>query len=53
MPQTQQLFDTHKHAINAQKRTYAYVAGVLQHTEASVKRQFAEKKLSIQRLEHV
>ena len=53
MPQTQQLFDTLKHALKAHKRTYADVAGVLQLSEASVKRLFAEKKLSLLRLEQV
>ena len=53
MPQTQQLFETLKHALKAHKRTYADVAGVLQLSEASVKRLFAEKKLSLLRLEQV
>ena len=53
MPQTQQLFDTLKHALKAHKRTYADVAGVLQLSEASVKRLFAEQKLSLLRLEQV
>lgn len=53
MPQTQQLIETLKHALKAQKLTYADVAGVLGLSEASVKRLFAEKNLSLLRLEQV
>ena len=53
MPQTQQLIDTLKHALKAQKKTYADVASVLELSEASVKRLFAEKNLSLLRLEQV
>lgn len=53
MPQTQQLIDTLKHALKAQKKTYADVAGVLALSEASVKRLFADKNLSLLRLEQV
>lgn len=53
MPQTQQLIDTLKYALKAQKRTYADVAGVLELSEASVKRLFADKNLSLLRLEQI
>lgn len=53
MPQTLQLIDTLKHALKAQKKTYADVARVLGLSEASVKRLFAEKSLSLLRLEQV
>ena len=53
MPQTQQLIETLKHALKAQKLTYADVARVLELSEASVKRLFAEKNLSLLRLEQI
>lgn len=53
MPQTQQLLETLKYALKAQKKTYADVAGVLALSEASVKRLFADKNLSLLRLEQV
>jgi DNA-binding Xre family transcriptional regulator len=53
MPQTQQLIETLKYALKAQKKTYADVALVLGLSEASVKRLFADKKLSLLRLEQV
>lgn len=51
MPQTQQLIDTLKHVLKAHKRTYADVARVWELSEASVKRVFAERNLSLTRLE--
>jgi DNA-binding Xre family transcriptional regulator len=53
MPQTQQLIETLKHALKAHKKTYADVADALQLSQASVKRLFAEKNLSLLRLEAV
>jgi len=53
MPQTQQLIETLKHALKAQKKTYADVARVLGLSEASVKRLFGDKNLSLLRLEQV
>ena len=53
MPQTQQLIETLKHALKAQKKTYADVAVALGLSEASVKRLFAEKNLSLLRFERV
>lgn len=53
MPQTQLLIDTLKHALKANKRTYADVARVLDLSEASVKRLFAERSLSLHRLDQV
>jgi len=53
MPQTQQLIETLKFALKAQKKTYAQVAGVLGLSEASVKRLFADKNLSLLRLEQI
>ncbi|WP_078118246.1 helix-turn-helix domain-containing protein [Thiosocius teredinicola] len=53
MPQTQQLIDTLKHALKAQKRTYADVAKVLELSEASVKRLFSDKNISLLRLEQI
>jgi DNA-binding Xre family transcriptional regulator len=51
MPQTQQLIDTLKHTLKAHKKTYADVARVWELSEASVKRVFAERNLSLVRLE--
>ena len=53
MPQTQQLIETLKFALKAQKKTYAEVANVLTLSEASIKRLFANKNLSLLRLEQV
>lgn len=53
MPQTQQLIETLKHALKAQKLTYADVANVLDLSEASVKRLFSERNLSLLRLEQI
>lgn len=53
MPQTQQLIETLKYALKAQKRTYADVAVVLALSEASVKRLFADRNLSLRRLESI
>ena len=53
MPQTHQLIDTLKYALKAHKKTYADVADALELSEASVKRLFAEKNLSLLRLEKV
>jgi len=53
MPQTHQLIDTLKYALRAHKKTYADVAQVLELSEASVKRLFADKNLSLLRLEQV
>ena len=53
MPQTLQLIDTLKYALKAQKKTYADVAVVLGLSEASVKRLFADRNLSLLRLEQV
>lgn len=51
MPQTQQLIDTLKHTLKAHKKTYADVARAWDLSEASVKRVFAERNLSLARLE--
>lgn len=51
MAQTQQLIDTLKFALKANKKTYADVAQVWQLSEASVKRVLAERSLSLLRLE--
>ncbi|MCB1775066.1 MAG: helix-turn-helix transcriptional regulator [Gammaproteobacteria bacterium] len=53
MPQTQQLIDTLKYALKAQKKTYADVARALDLSEASVKRLFGDRNLSLLRLEQV
>lgn len=53
MPQTQQIIETLKHALKAQKKTYVHVADVLDLSEASVKRLFSDKSLSLLRLEQV
>jgi transcriptional regulator with XRE-family HTH domain len=51
MPQTQQLIETLKFALKAQKKTYADVAQALGLSEASVKRLFGDRNLSLLRLE--
>lgn len=53
MPQTQQLIETLKHALKAQKLTYADVARALDLSEASIKRLFADRNLSLLRLEQI
>lgn len=53
MPQTQQLIDTLKRCLRAQKTTYADVAKTLGLSEASVKRLFSDKNLSLVRLEQI
>jgi transcriptional regulator with XRE-family HTH domain len=53
MPQTHQLIDTLKFALKAQKKTYADVAQALDLSEASVKRLFTGRNLSLLRLEQV
>lgn len=53
MPQTQQLIETLKQALKAHKKTYADVAQALGLSEASVKRLFAARNLSLLRLEQV
>lgn len=53
MPQTQQLIETLKHALRAHKKTYADVAGALDLSEASVKRLFADRNLSLLRLDTI
>jgi len=53
MPQTQQLVETLKQALRGQKKTYADVAKALELSEARVKRLFADKNLSLARLDRV
>ena len=53
MPQTQQLVETLKQALRGQKKTYADVAKELELSEARVKRLFADKNLSLARLDRV
>lgn len=53
MPQTQQLIETLKQALKAHKKTYADVAAALELSQASVKRLFADRNLSLLRLEQV
>lgn len=53
MPQTHQLIDTLKRSLRSQKKTYADVANTLNLSEASVKRLFADKNLSLLRLEQI
>lgn len=53
MPQTLLLIETLKRALKAQRKTYADVAGTLGLSQASVKRLFSEKNLSLHRLEQV
>ena len=53
MAQTTPLLDTLKKALKAHGKTYADVARQLDLTEASVKRIFSEKHLSLQRLDRI
>ena len=53
MSQTAPLIDTLKKALKAHGKTYADVAVHLELSEASVKRLFAERHFSIQRLDAV
>ncbi len=53
MPQSDQLMDTLKRTLRAQQKTYRDVAEVLDLSEASVKRLFAERNLSLQRLDRI
>ena len=53
MPQTDQLIDALKRALKAHRMTYRDVARALDLSEASVKRLFSEKTLSLQRLHSI
>jgi len=53
MPQTQQLVETLKQALRGQKKTYADVAKALELSEARVKRLFADRNLSLARLDRI
>jgi len=53
MPQTDQLIDTLKRTLKAHRKTYRDVANTLEVSEASVKRLFSEKNLSLQRLDQI
>ncbi len=53
MPQTAPLIDTIKRVLKAQGKTYADVAKVMELSEASVKRLFAEKNFTLQRLDKI
>lgn len=53
MAQTVALIDTLKRELKAQGKTYVDVAAALELSEASVKRLFAEKNFTLQRLEAV
>lgn len=53
MHQTTQLIDSLKSALRAQGLTYRDVAAALELSEASVKRIFAERSFSLQRLEQI
>ena len=53
MTQTVALIDTLKRTLKAQGKTYADVATALGLSEASVKRLFAEKSFSLQRLDKI
>ncbi|MEW8507131.1 MAG: helix-turn-helix transcriptional regulator [Candidatus Thiodiazotropha sp.] len=53
MPQTQQLVDTLKRALKAHGLTYADVANYLQLSEANVKRLFAKRRFTLERLDQV
>lgn len=53
MPQTEQLVDTLKRSLKAQRKTYRDVAAALDLSEASVKRLFSEKNLSLPRLDQI
>ncbi|WP_067864891.1 helix-turn-helix domain-containing protein [Neptuniibacter marinus] len=53
MAQAGPLIDTLKRELKAQGKTYADVAKVLELSEASVKRLFADKNFTLERLEHI
>lgn len=53
MAQCEALIDTLKNELKARRMTYADVAQGLNMSEANIKRMFAEKKFSLQRLEDV
>lgn len=53
MEQTQQLIDTLKKELRSASKTYADVAQQLELSEASVKRLFSERNLSLVRLEKI
>lgn len=53
MPQTDQLVDTLKRALRTQHKTYRDVAEALKLSEASVKRLFSERNLSLKRLDRI
>ncbi|MFO8113562.1 MAG: helix-turn-helix transcriptional regulator [Desulfosalsimonadaceae bacterium] len=53
MSQTGRLIDTLKKCLRARGVTYRDVAGALNLSEASIKRVFSEKTLSLQRLEEI
>jgi len=53
MPQTDQLMDALKRALKAHRKNYRDVARHLDLSEASVKRLFSEKNLSLQRLDAI
>ncbi len=53
MPQTLQLIETLKQALKGRRKTYADVAETLGLSQASVKRLFSEKNLSLHRLEQI
>jgi len=53
MAQTQALIDTLKQALKNQRMTYAEVAQKLEMSEANVKRMFASRRFTLERLEQV
>ena len=53
MAQTQALIETLKQSLKAHRLTYADIASQLEMSEANVKRMFAKKRFSLQRLEQV
>lgn len=53
MPQTDALIETLKQALKARRMTYAEVAEKLAMSEANVKRMFASKRFTLERLEDV
>ena len=53
MPQTDQLVDALKRALKAHRKTYRDVARELKLSEASVKRLFSDRNLSLQRLDRI
>ncbi|WP_108651383.1 helix-turn-helix domain-containing protein [Dongshaea marina] len=53
MAQTRQLITTLKHQLRLRGKTYQDVAGVLELSEASVKRLFSQQDMTLQRLERV